>query len=352
MNRSFAIVGLIVVVANAYGFAQQTVRRFEFGVQSSIFRTLGQNDWCAACPKLHFSAGPAATIHLNQNFAIDAAFTVFPAKSGNTSELVGGNVTQLLAGVRASVHGDRISLFAKARPGFVRFGQGVIKDIHFLSTGTTTVINGITFYDQGPYTTSYAPRTNAVLDLGGGLEYPITSKLAVRVEMGDTMMWWHSTGRVFDLPTYYSPGFTNNLQVSSGIFWRTGHALKIERPPSTATGHRFFDKMNIALFSASLLAQTADGITTQHVLRDCRKTNPLRDDPRFGCAQREADPLARPFVAHGWGGQIAGGILYNAAQTSIVYMLHRMGHHRVERFVTIPLTAVSGIGAKENSNKY
>jgi hypothetical protein len=63
-----------------------------------------------------------------------------------------------------------------------------------------------------------------------------------------------------------------------------------------------------------------DGVHTQLMLR----TN------RFV----EGDPLARPFVTHGWPGQLAGSTLGYGAALSLSYMLHRTNHHRIERWAT------------------
>jgi hypothetical protein len=84
--------------------------------------------------------------------------------------------------------------------------------------------------------------------------------------------------------------------------------------------HRFFDKTNLLLLGASLLGQSADAITTQ----------------RFRShGGQEADPLARPFVAQGWGGQVGLVSIENTAQIFIMYRLHKMGHHRIERIVPL-----------------
>jgi hypothetical protein len=277
-----------------------------------------------------WSVGPAFTLNLNRYFAVDGAYTYSSQKDipAKTFAFAGGDVTQAVVGLKASVHGQHFSFFAKARSGYIRFAQGKVARIgeEPLQPGP-----GVTIF---PY---YEARNSPILDLGGGVEYAISRKLAVRTEMGDTMIFW----RQEPLAVISSNSFTQNLQISSGLYYRFGKTLSIEAPRNE-NPHKFFDKTNLALFSASLLAQTADAITTQRFMANCRRMNVGR------CEQQEADPLARPFVKHGWGGQIALGAIVNATQLGVTYAIHKMGHHKVERFVTVPLTVGSSKAAYDN----
>jgi hypothetical protein len=45
-------------------------------------------------------------------------------------------------------------------------------------------------------------------------------------------------------------------------------------------------------------------------------------------------------VERGWPGQIAGGVLFVAAELSGRYALHRSGHHRLERVLPLVLGAL------------
>ncbi len=84
--------------------------------------------------------------------------------------------------------------------------------------------------------------------------------------------------------------------------------------------HPFWDRENLSLHGANLLAQTLDHWTTRRLVE--------RD-------YREVNPLVRPFVgsdaamaAHKFGLSFGG-----ALATS--YWLHRKGHHRWERLTTL-----------------
>ena len=84
-------------------------------------------------------------------------------------------------------------------------------------------------------------------------------------------------------------------------------------------------------------ALLADGITTQRALH------------KYPDLAYEGDPLARPFVAHGWPGQVALGAMAISADLGLRYLLHRTNHHRVERWLPAILTALSGGSAIHNA---
>lgn len=157
--------------------AQQTLRRFEIGVQTTMLEALGQSSGCAVCLKTHWSAGPAGTFNINRHFAIDGAVTVFRDRSGGCSYYVAGNLTQAVVGLKVSARTPRLSLFANVRPGFVRWSQGQVTNVDLTYPGGAIA--------------SRAPRTNFGIELGGGIEYAVTTRLAVRAEVGDMATAWH-----------------------------------------------------------------------------------------------------------------------------------------------------------------
>jgi hypothetical protein len=89
-------------------------------------------------------------------------------------------------------------------------------------------------------------------------------------------------------------------------------------PVPEAPSHVFLDrpaKIRFAIL-AGLIA--ADGITTQHVLNTD--------------GGKEVNPLARPLVTHGAGGQLAASAIGYAFGIGGSYIFHRTGHHKLERF--------------------
>jgi hypothetical protein len=107
--------------------------------------------------------------------------------------------------------------------------------------------------------------------------------------------------------------------------------------PAPRATHRLFDTTNIVLTVVESGALLADGITTQRALHKY---------PDFAY---EGDPLARPFVAHGWPGQVALGALVISADLGLRYLLHRANHHRMERWIPVTIAALTGGSAIHNA---
>jgi hypothetical protein len=101
-----------------------------------------------------------------------------------------------------------------------------------------------------------------------------------------------------------------------------------------APQHDFFDKTNLRLFIAESLAQTGDLITTRRII---------------SAGGKETDPLARPFVSAGVGGQVVGSYVVGTGGTMLAsYLLHRNGHHRLERWVPLLTTAIESLATASN----
>jgi hypothetical protein len=117
--------------------------------------------------------------------------------------------------------------------------------------------------------------------------------------------------------------------------------MTLSRPASAqgvpTTVHRFFDTLNWSLTATESAALLADGITTQDGIQT------------YG--NGEADPIARPFVNAGWPGQIAGGALVVTADVGLRYLLHKKGHHRLERLLPLILTVYGAAGAIHNAHE-
>ena len=104
--------------------------------------------------------------------------------------------------------------------------------------------------------------------------------------------------------------------------------------------HPFLDGSSLVLTMLESSALLADGATTQRALR------------RYPGVAYEADPLARPFVAHGWPGEIAAGALVVTADVGVRYLLHRTGHHRLERWPPVLVAAVCATAAWHNARLF
>lgn len=94
----------------------------------------------------------------------------------------------------------------------------------------------------------------------------------------------------------------------------------VSAPPTPViTGeHKFWDKENFALFSASAALAAADfTVTRQNLQSGGRELNPIVRV--FG--------RSSPGLAVNFAGEAAGGM-------ALSYIFHRTGHHRLERLVS------------------
>lgn len=99
--------------------------------------------------------------------------------------------------------------------------------------------------------------------------------------------------------------------------------------------HRFFDKTNIALQGWNVAAETYDAITTRRDL----------NSPRIN----ELNPFGGIFVNHGWGGQLLFSYGFGVGGPLLTsYLLHRTGHHKMERWVSITHLSVTAFGDAHN----
>jgi len=91
--------------------------------------------------------------------------------------------------------------------------------------------------------------------------------------------------------------------------------------PQDSSAHRFFDHGN--RLRASILAGlvAADGVSTQEILRG------------GGGRWREMNPMARPLVNQGAPGQLAASVLGYGFSLGTSYLLHRSGHHKLEKLM-------------------
>lgn len=133
-------------------------------------------------------------------------------------------------------------------------------------------------------------------------------------------------------------------------------AVMVAATEAPAPGaHRFFDQRNLELTAGNLFAQIADGITTQHLLsrsgqmRNVRIHGVLTPTPYF---YEEANPVARPFATRGWAGEATYIGMVTGTELGVRYLLHRTGHHKLERIVPLAFAAVSGFAASRNAGKY
>lgn len=111
--------------------------------------------------------------NLSKYFSLEAEGNFFP----RDRDLDGGQKVQGFFGVRAGKRFEKFGVFAKVRPGFVRYEKG-----DYVFVGGPAIFP--------PLLSSYRPvaRTNFAIDVGGVVEYYPSKRTIIRFDAGDTIV--------------------------------------------------------------------------------------------------------------------------------------------------------------------
>lgn len=109
-----------------------------------------------------------------ENIALEAELNFFP----RDRDLEAGRKLQGLFGVKAGQRFDKVGVFGKARPGFIRFERG-----DYVPVGACIAI-------FPPPIGCFDPvgKTNLALDVGGVVEIYPTQNTLIRFDVGDTII--------------------------------------------------------------------------------------------------------------------------------------------------------------------
>jgi Outer membrane protein beta-barrel domain len=171
---------LMVPAQNAQAQSRSETPKVEIGAHYTLLRF---SDFDTT----DSGVGARLTYNLSNNFGLETEFNVFPQERINFANLTSPDTrrTQGLFGAKYGVRTDKAGIFGKIRPGFIRFGEGA--------------------------TVAGSAATEFALDIGGVLELYPTRPVALRLDVGNTLIRFGSLGG----------GFTsNNLQISTGVAFR------------------------------------------------------------------------------------------------------------------------------------
>ena len=166
--------------AQAQSRSRSETPKVEVGVQYTLLRFTDAD-------VTDSGVGGRVTLNTSDNFSLETEFNFFPQERVNLANLSSLNSRrmQALFGAKYGIRTQKFGIFGKARPGFVRFSEG-----------------------SSPIGT---PATEFALDLGGVFELYPARPVALRFDVGDTLIRFNSLGA----------GFTsNNLQISTGLAFR------------------------------------------------------------------------------------------------------------------------------------
>jgi hypothetical protein len=165
--------------------------------------------------------------NLNKHVAVEAEGNFFPQRNFFPALNSGGSLAQGQFGVKAGKRFERFGLFAKARPGFVTFGDILTQ------TGSVT----FPFQGNGPIVTfpilERRRRNFFSMDVGAVVELYPSRGVLVRFDLGDTMINYGDTPVVPSVLQLKSPRLdplAHKFQFSAGIAFRY---LNPETPDET-----------------------------------------------------------------------------------------------------------------------
>jgi len=174
---------LMVPTQNAQAQPRSETPKVEVGAQYSLLR-LSDFD------TTDNGVGGRVTFNITDGFGVEGEVNFFPEGRINFANLSSSDSrrTQGLFGVKYGIRSDKAGIFGKFRPGFMHFGQG-------------TPLPGVP---------ASAGQTAFALDIGGVFElYPLRS-VALRFDVGDTII------RFNNIPLT-APFNSHNLQISTGV---------------------------------------------------------------------------------------------------------------------------------------
>jgi hypothetical protein len=138
---------------------------------------------------------------------LDADLLYFPRSTDFSGPQDGGTILQALVGLKGGIRRNRFGFFGKVRPGFHSYSQALTGIS--ASGGSTPVYT----YDRSD---------NFVLDLGGILEYYPRERSTLRLEVGDTHLFFGT--RDVDVDGVVQPvgggKMAHSIQVMLGYGWR------------------------------------------------------------------------------------------------------------------------------------
>ena len=201
--------------------AQSDEKKFEVGGQFSALRvptssvtTAGAAFAITESPETNYGFGGRFGYQLSKYFTLEAEGNFFP----RDRDLDGGRKVQALFGVKAGKRFEKFGVFAKARPGIIRYERG---DYVFGS--------GVCLAVFPPPLGCFRPvaRTNFAFDLGGVIELYPSKRTIIRFDAGDTIVHLPTrntaafqTNGSFLVVVSSPPETKHNLQAGVGVGFR------------------------------------------------------------------------------------------------------------------------------------
>lgn len=150
--------------------------------------------------------GGYASYRLYGVFYVDGDLLYFPREPEFAGPHDGGTILQGLFGLKGGIRRNHFGIFGKVRPGFNSYSAAL--------TGVNS--------SQTSSTYTYGRSTNFVLDLGGVVEFYPRERDTLRVEIGDTHLFFGTRDVNFDgsIEPVGGGKMQHSIQLMIGYGWR------------------------------------------------------------------------------------------------------------------------------------
>jgi hypothetical protein len=196
--------------------------------------------------------GGRVTYNFTNYFAVEAEGNIFPSVTQH-DYTTGGDIQQAQFGVKAGKRWSRWGLFAKARPGFVSFGE-TLTPVQVQSSPT------VFRFDR-------ERKTHFSMDVGGVLEFYPSRRMLVRFDAGDTIIHYGEHAELQPVPSTdlasaigtAASQTKHNFQFNAGIGFRFGGGEDGGAPQTSQTRERVRRFEVGAQFSSLVLNSPSNG---------------------------------------------------------------------------------------------
>ena len=183
LRRIFLTLALVTVSLSAFAEvrAQADEKKFEVGGQFTILQVPTRTAATFASPisseshATEYGVGGRIGYNFSQHFALEAEGNFFP----RDRDVQGGQKIQGLFGVKAGQKFDKVGIFAKTRPGFIRFSRGDYQPAPVVC---------VTIFPPPLACFEPVAKTNFAFDVGGVLELYPSARTIIRFDAGDTIV--------------------------------------------------------------------------------------------------------------------------------------------------------------------
>lgn len=232
LSLAATITALLIFSADARA-QERDAPKVEVGAQFSSLSVTAPDTFGTENP---VGFGGRITYNLTDYFAVEAEGNFHPTATAR-SFASGGRAQQAQFGVKAGKRFNSFGIFAKARPGFVSFGDTVkvTEDTVTLGNGTTIPIAVL----------GSERKTHFSTDVGGVLELYPSRRLLVRFDVGDTIIRYGE----HNVPTFefVNPQravatapteIKHNFQFTAGVAYRFGGGADADNEPQAGGAER------------------------------------------------------------------------------------------------------------------